>query len=221
LACTAVYTLFYRLRNLGNEIAVDVQFVPPQAVRGNDVNFILSCKSNKTRKIDSLQGSLICKRFNGYKGDWLDWSDLPILSRGEVEERIVFSFGKDLILAEGDSNRYEGYIPIPAESFPTDNGNLLQVHWRFQAKIFSKGFAPAVFNRELTVLMQNHPDAFISRTTENQDLPDITGSKKGVMRQNVQLVFSDSGGKTPKQNKESNLSSFGYLELEDDKKQGQ
>lgn len=198
-----------------------MEFNPPQAVRGRDVNFVVTCTSNKTRKIDSLEGSLICKRFNGYNGGWLDWSDLPVLSKGEVEERIVFSFGKDLILAAGNANKYEGYIPIPAESFPTDTGNLMQVHWRFMVKVSARGYVPASFFRELVVVTADHPDAAVRQEAEVPEMPLAAGSGKGSLRQNVQLVFQDSNGQVKKQNRESNLSSFGYLEFEDDRKQQQ
>ncbi|MCE1246074.1 MAG: hypothetical protein LWY06_05475 [Firmicutes bacterium] len=211
--------IFHKFRNLGNEVSVSVEFNPPQAVRGRDVNFAVICTSRNTRKIDTLEGSLICKRFSGYNGDWRDWTDFPLLSRGEIEERFIFSFGKDLILAAGNANKYEGYIPIPAESFPTDTGNLMQVHWRFLVKITSKGYAPAVFERELVVLTQDHPDSLSLQNEETQEMPELTGKRKGSLRQNVQLVFSDSAGQTEKQVKNNKQSSFGYLEFEDDKNQ--
>jgi len=220
----AVWFYFYKKVNaLSRILKLRLELNPMTANRGQQVIFSILSDPEKQIKADTINGELICKRFDSCRGNWTDWTDLPIICHGQILAQIIFSFGKDLILVPGSENRYEGYIPIPDDAPPTEVTKLFQVKWMVMVRVHSRDYKTASVSKELKVTAF-HPQMIEAKRGEQEQNVEFTPMKrKAIQRQNIQLVFSDSVDKHPgkKLSSQGSVSSFNYLELENEPGQSQ
>lgn len=125
---------------------------PEEVDKGGHVKVIVTASPQKPVNLMALDGVLYCKKFDGYKGSWLEKEDFPIISPGMVLSRIKFSYGENIQLTPGDENRHVGVLPIPEDAEHTEYRGAMQVHWFLKVKAHTGFGPPIVIDDELIVL---------------------------------------------------------------------
>ncbi len=125
---------------------------PEEVDKGAPVRIIVSAEPAKLSYLKSLEGHLICKKFDGYRGSWLERQDIPILSPGVVLSRIKFSYGENIELTPEEENKHVGIIAIPDDAEHTEYRGALQVHWFIKVRAHLGLLPPIILEDELIVL---------------------------------------------------------------------
>lgn len=151
LGLAAVVYWFMRnsLMNMLNPI---VELDPPEVQKGQKFKVRVLLRPEKNVTIEVIKGNLICRRFDEYKDNWFDKTDIPRINTGKDLARIDFSFGQNQTLEAGKEVKLLGKIPLPSEGMSTEIRGVIQVHWFVNVKIKVAGQPMINLQEELVVL---------------------------------------------------------------------
>ncbi len=145
---------YFILSNFKSQMNLELKLEPQELLKGEKVKVIVKANPSQKVKILSLDGHLIGKKYDGYKGSWLEKSDLPYISPGIVLRKTLFSFGENIELEAGKERTFTGTIPIPDDAVPTEIRGVMQVHWFVTVKAKVMPYLPPVVLQEELVILR-------------------------------------------------------------------
>lgn len=206
-----------RERKLLQRLKLELDFNTPRVNRGSLLQMNLHSRPDDTFKTGVIEGTLTCKQFRGYRGDWLDWTDIPIITRGEALRMFEFTLGENLIFLPGTDNKYEMAVPIPSDAIATDSGPLLQVHWMVRVRVNVPGHGAAAVSREV-IVTDLHPQMVEAWNNKGvADVQDTILTRKRKNQTGSQVILTAGVNGDTVKDKTERESSFSFLELEGEK----
>lgn len=124
---------------------------PPAAEKGTILKIIVRASPTKPITILRVDGDMMAKKYDGYKGSWLDKTDYPFISNGILLSKLRFSFGKNIKISPGEENVLVGKVPVPDDAEHTEYRGSLQTRWfvTLRVKFF---FMPTILLKEELVV---------------------------------------------------------------------
>lgn len=217
IAAGLIYYFFVRPGNLKHLIDLRIDTLNTTVNRGEELKYAVVIVPKIRLNAEIIEGDLLAKQFNPQQGSLTGFPDL-LFSGGEVLDTFIFSFGKDIVLLPGSENKFDGYVPIPETAIPTEKSRLVNIRWILTVRVHSKGYRPASVSREITVTAL-HPQMMEDKKREDEhNVEFIPETRKGKGSPNIQILFPGSNAETRgNENHAKSDSSFGFLELENDK----
>ncbi len=209
--------LFIKSRSLNKLIDLKIDLQNTSVNPGEELKYSVVIVPSVRINAEIIEGDLLAKQFNPQQGNLSNLPDM-LFSGGEVLDTFIFSFGKDIVLLPGSENKFDGYVPIPETAIPTEKSALAYIRWILTVRVHSKGYKPATTSREIIVTSLSPQMMIDKKREEEQNVEFIPETRKGKGNSNIQILFPGSQGETS--GNETHIksgSSFGFLELENDK----
>ncbi|MCE1246075.1 MAG: hypothetical protein LWY06_05480 [Firmicutes bacterium] len=164
---TIIY--FMLKKTLSQQLNLRVELAPSEVERGGRLKIRVYVTPKQATKVDSVNGSLFCRRYDEFKNSWSDKSELPGVYTGTNIARIQFSFAQNVTLEANKEQKFVGVISIPEEGLLTEVRGIIQVHWFVCIYVKIPGQPIAEIQEELIVVpvMVTDEEAF-----EEEDIYD-------------------------------------------------
>lgn len=159
-----IFGIYFFLKNsITNALNMDLELDPPQVQKGHKVKMTLIFKPEKNLKVESINGTIFCRRYDEYKGSWVDKTEFPVVHTGKTIAKIEFTFAQDILLEAGKEQKFVGKVPLPEEGMITEIRGVIQVHWFVLVKVKVPGQPLAELDEELVVLPPTITDENVAR----------------------------------------------------------
>lgn len=154
LIIVGIIVYFVIKSGLSKQINLKLELDPPEVTKGEKVKVIV--RANPTQKVtlQSLEGNLIGKKYDGYSGSYLEKTEYPVISPGVLLSKTEFSFGNNIELIPGEENKRFGVIPIPDDATATEVRGVMQVHWFITIKAKISPVMPAVTVQDELIILR-------------------------------------------------------------------
>ncbi len=156
-------------RKTAEELHLELKMRPAEVIKGERVKLTVEMLPDKESQVEFINGSIFCRRYEDYKGNWQDYTELPFFANGQNVARIDFEFGKEMVLEAGKEASLGGKVIIPDDAMPTEIKGIIQVHWFVIVRVKLKNLPVAEITEELIVL----PPKVFDGAGEEVDLGEL------------------------------------------------
>jgi hypothetical protein len=145
-----LYNFFVML--LKSSIKLKLYLEPEEVEKGAPLRLVMDVEPQRRVTFSKVHGTLFAKKFDGYKGTWLEKQDMPYLASGIPLTRIKFKYGDNYEALPGELNRRIGVLMIPDDVDHTEYRGTLQTRWFLKVKAYMPLMPPIVIEDEVIVL---------------------------------------------------------------------
>ena len=170
IVVVSVFSYFMSMkRKTAEELHLELKMRPAEVVKGERVKLTVDMLPDKESQVEFINGSIFCRRYEDYKSNWQDYTELPVFANGQNVARIDFEFGKDMVLEAGKEVSLGGKVIIPDDAMPTEIKGIIQVHWFVIVRVKLKNLPVAEVTEELIVM----PPKVFDGAGEEVDLGEL------------------------------------------------
>jgi len=193
----AIFIYISMKKSLTQDLGLKVELDPPQVEKGQDVRIKVILNPREAIRVESITGTLFCRRYDEYKNTWQYTTDNPHVSIGETIARIEFTFGENLDLEPGKEAKFGGKVPLPSEGMATEIRGMIQVHWFVTIHVKVPGRPDAEVKEELIVTRPLILDGD-EEGKEEVDLYDPFYDARKELKKSITLVSEKAEDKEAK-----------------------
>ncbi|MCD4785201.1 MAG: hypothetical protein K8T10_15400 [Candidatus Eremiobacteraeota bacterium] len=146
-------------KTLSRQLGIKVELDPPHAEKGKNVKIKVTLNPKEATFVQSIAGTLFCRRYDEYKDSWQHKTDNTHLAKGKTITRTEFTFKENVELPSGKETKFGGIVPVPSEGLATEIRGMIQVHWFVTIHVKIPGSPNAEVQEELIVMRPHYFDA--------------------------------------------------------------
>lgn len=188
-------------KSLARQLGLKVELDPPHVEKGKDVKVRVILHPKEATKVESITGTLFCRRYDEFKNSWQYKTDNTHLAKGKTITRIEFTFGQNIELYPGKEAKFGGVVPLPSEGMATEIRGIIQVHWFVTIHVKVPGSPIAEVQEELIVmrpLILDGEEEGEGEGGEDVDLYDPFYDATEAMKKSIVLIPKKSKKKEVK-----------------------